>query len=117
MLNDDEYTDEELAGLNTWFQLVHENLPEHPFKFYFTKIKSGSPESDRLFKDPRGALSEGVENLAPLAGINEATTINTTIFGHHRTLDLRLIYIVVAVDAQDNSASITSHKALTRSDG
>ncbi|HEX5578858.1 MAG TPA: hypothetical protein VFY43_04250 [Candidatus Limnocylindria bacterium] len=113
MLDDSYYTDEELDGLNTWFQLVHEKLPSDPFKWYFAKVKSGSPEIQRLITEPRVALTEGAESLAPLEemGIDKTTTITTTIFAHHRGLNARLAYFMVAVDSTNNSASITTYKA------
>jgi hypothetical protein len=115
VLNDDEYTEEELDGLNTWFQLTHEKLPQEPFTFYFAKLKSGSEETKELFADPKAVLRSGHEALPALseqnALIGEDTLVTTTIFGHDRTLKARLVYVMVAVDGQDNSASMTSHKS------
>ena len=111
MLGDDEYTEEELDGLNTWFQLEHEKLPTSPFTFYFTKLKSGSEEAVELFMDPVPTLRGLGPSLGALPGVDAETRVTTTIFGHERTLKARLMYIVVAVDSQDNSAAITSHKA------
>lgn len=117
MLDDDEYTEEELDGLNTWIPLTHDLLPDWPFRFYFAKLKSGSPESNELTLDPKKALLEGAESLAPLAeldaAINEETQITTTILGHDRSLKLRLRLAIAAVDSQDNSVSMTSHKAVS----
>ena len=115
MNGDEEYTDEELDGLNTWIPLTHDLLPEWPFKFYFAKLKSGSAELDELMKDPQAVLRGGHELLPPLSEQNELvgldTKVTTTIFAHDRTLKARMVYTVVAVDAQDNSASMTTHKA------
>jgi hypothetical protein len=112
---DEDYTDQELEGLNTWIPLTHDLLPEWPFKFYFAKLKSGSPELDELMKDPQAVLRGGHESLPPLSEQNELvgvdTKVTTTIFAHDRTLKARMVYTVVAVDAQDNSASMTTHKA------
>lgn len=115
MLGDEEYTDEELDQLNTWIPWTHDLLPEWPFKFYFAKLKSGSPELDELIRDPKAVLKNGFESLGALSEqnslIGDDTKITTTIFGHDRTLKARMAYAVVAVDAQDNSASMTTYKA------
>ena len=54
MLDDSEYTAGELAGLNEWFQLHDELLPEEPFTFHIIKFKSGSPELIEFVMDPLG---------------------------------------------------------------
>jgi hypothetical protein len=116
MLDDDQYTEEELDELNTWIPLTHDKLPTWPFRFYFVKLKSGSPESNALIMDPKRTLLEGAGSLAALAelddAINEQTHVTTTIFGHDRSLNLRLRTTVAAVDSQDNSVSMTSYKAV-----
>jgi hypothetical protein len=116
VLDDDQYTEEELDELNTWLPLAHDKLPTWPFRFYFVKLKSGSPESNQLIMDPKRTLLEGAGSLRPLAelddAINSETRITTTIFGHDRSLNLRLRVTVAAVDAQDNSVSMTSYKAV-----
>lgn len=114
MLDDDQYTDEELDELNTWLPLAHDKLPGWPFRFYFAKMKSGSPESNELLLDPKKALLEGAGSLAPLTdeAINSETQITTTIFRHDRSLNLRLRVAIAAVDSQDNSVSMTSHKVV-----
>jgi hypothetical protein len=106
------YSEEELAGINEWHVLEHPNLPSEPFKFYFAKLKSGSPEAEELFMDPRQALLGSVDGFSALEGVNSETRITTTIFGHDRTLRLRMILAVAAVDSTDNSVSLTSHKIL-----
>lgn len=111
MLGDNEYTEEELDGLNTWFQLEHEKLPTSPFKFYFIKLKSGSDEAVELFMDPNRTLRGIGSSLEALPGVTEQSRVTTTIIGHERTLKARMMYAVAAVDAQDDSVSITSHKA------
>ena len=113
MLSDNEYTEEELDGLNSWFQLEHEKLPSSPFTFFFAKFISGSDELTELILDPLTSLrGEGPagENLKLLA-VNADTRINTTIFGHERTLKARLMYAMATVDSQDGSVSLTTHKA------
>lgn len=114
MLDDDQYTEEELDELNTWLPLVHDKLPNWPFRFYFAKLKSGSPESNELNLDPRKVLLEGTGSLAALTdeAITSETQITTTIFRHDRSLNLRLRVAIVAVDSQDNSVSMTSHKVV-----
>ena len=52
MLDDSEYTERELDGLNEWFQLQDDLLPEEPFTFHIIKLKSGSPELVELVMDP-----------------------------------------------------------------
>jgi hypothetical protein len=115
VIGDEEYTEDELAELNTWIPWTHDLLPDWPFKFYFAKLKSGSAELDELIKDPKAVLQHGYESLPALSEQNSAigddTRVTTTIFGHHRTLKARLVYMVVAVDSQDSSASMTGHKA------
>src|SRR5215210_4832839 len=106
------YSPEELAGINEWHLLEHPNLPAEPFKFYFAKLKSGSPEAEELFMDPRRALLGSVDGFAALEGADSESRITTTIFGHDRTLRLRMILAVAAVDSTDNSISLTSHKIL-----
>jgi hypothetical protein len=106
---ENDYTEEELEGMNEWHRLEHPNLPDGPFRFYFTKLKSGSPEADELFMDPISALTGTLQ----LEGVNSETSITTTIFGHDRTLKLRMIIPIVAHDTQDNSVSMTSHKVIT----
>lgn len=117
---DEDYTEEELAGLNTWIPLTNDLLPEWPFKFYFAKLKSSSPELDALIKDPKAVLQDGYESLHALSEQNELvaglSTVTTTIFRHDRTLNARLVYMLVAVDAQDSSASMSSYKASDRQD-
>jgi hypothetical protein len=114
-LDDSNYTERELDGLNTWIPLTHDQLPDWPFRFYYAKLKSGSAESNELTLDPKKTLREGAGSLPPLAeldgAINEETRITTTIFGHDRSLKLRLRITMVAVDSQDNSVSMTSYKA------
>jgi hypothetical protein len=43
--------------------------------------------------------------------VKTTTPITTTIFGHERTLNLRLRVVVAAVD--DESVSLSSHKVVT----
>jgi hypothetical protein len=106
------YTPEELAGINEWHRLEHPNLPTEPFTFYFAKLRSGSVEAEELFMDPRRALLGSVDGFPSLEGVDSETRITTTIFGHERTLRLRMILAVAAVDSTDNSVSLTSHKIL-----
>lgn len=110
MADDGLYTEEELAGMNEWHELTHPLLPSEPFRFYFTKLRSGSPEAEELFMDPKGALRGSLDSLGTLEGVNDETRITTTIFGHDRTLRLRMILAVAAFDSTDNSVSLTSHK-------
>jgi hypothetical protein len=116
-LDDENYTERELDGLNTWIPLTHGKLPDWPFRLYFVKLKSGSPEADELFKDPKEVLLRGFESLRPLAeqddALNEDTKVTTIIFGHDRTLKLRLILSMVAVDQTDHSASMSSYKSVS----
>jgi hypothetical protein len=116
-LDDENYTERELDGLNTWIQLTHDQLPDWPFRFYFVKLKSGSAEARALFEDPKAVLLSGAGSLRPLAeqddAVNDQTRVNTIIFGHDRTLKLRLILAKAAVDSQDNSVSMSSHKAVS----
>jgi hypothetical protein len=115
VLDDEEYTREELEDLNTWIPWTHHRLPEWPFKFYFAKLKSDSPELNELIKDPKAVLQNGYESLPALSEqntlIGEDTRVTTTIFGHDRSLKARMAYAIVALDAQDNSASMTTYKA------
>jgi hypothetical protein len=111
MLDDSEYTPEELDGLNTWFQLEHDKLPTWPFTFHFVKLKSGSEELTELIMDPVKTLRGNGPALAALPGVNAETTVTTTIFGHERTLTARLMYAVATVDSQSNSVALTTHKA------
>jgi hypothetical protein len=113
MLSDDEYTDEELDGLNTWFQLEHEKLPSSPFTFFFAKFKSGTDELTELMLDPLATLQGRgpAGDMLGLSAVNGETRINTTIFGHERTLKARMMYAMATVDSQDNSVSLTTHKA------
>jgi hypothetical protein len=104
------YSEEELAGMNEWHELTHENLTSGPFRFYFTKLRSGSDEAEELFMDPLAAMRGGVEGLTALPGVKAGSKVTTTIFGHDRTLRLRMIVAVAAVDASDGSVSLTSYK-------
>jgi hypothetical protein len=108
-----DYTPEELDGMNQWWPLAHEKLTSGKIKFYFAKFKSGSPESDALIMDPRKALTGENEEFPALKldGVKSTTPITTTIFGHERTLNLRLRVVVAAVD--DESVSLSSHKVVT----
>ena len=121
MNGDEDYTEEELAGLNTWIPWTNDLLPDWPFTFYFAKLKSGSPELNELIADPKAVLQGGYESLPALSERNELiadlTKVTTTIFGHERGLKARMAYAVVAIDAQDNSASMTTYKATDRQDG
>lgn len=112
---DEDYTDEELAELNTWIPLTHDLLPDWPFSFYVAKLQSGEDELKELIADPKEVLQNGYGLLPPLSEQNNligpSTRVTTTIFSHDRTLKARLVYMIVAVDAQDNSASMTSYKA------
>lgn len=113
MLSDEEYTERELDGLNQWFQIEHDKLPEWPFSFYFAKFKSGSDELIELVMDPLNTLLGGgpAGEALKLPGMNESSKITTTLFGHERTLKARMMYAVAAVDDQDHSVSLTGHKA------
>jgi hypothetical protein len=115
LLGDEHYTDRELDGLNTWIPLTDDRLPDDNFMFYYAKFKSGSPELTELFLDPKAVLLDGFGSLPALRTqndwINEDTRINTTIFRHDRSLKLRFLITIAAVDQQDNSVSMTSHKA------
>lgn len=112
---DDLYADQDPESFNQWFPLEHQHLEGTPFKFYFIKLKSGSEEAVELFMDPRSTLRGNVESLAALPGVDEETRVTTTIIGHERTLRVRLLFAVATVDQQDNSVSITSHKAIPSS--
>ena len=78
MLDDSEYTARELDGLNEWFQLHDDLLPEEPFTFHIIKLKSGSPELVELVMDPLGALL-GNGHYPALPGVTEESQITTTI--------------------------------------
>jgi hypothetical protein len=110
MSDESAYTELELAGLNEWHQLHHELLPEEPFKFHFMKLQSGSQELRDLIMDPLETLL-GRKGLPPLEGVTEESRITTTIHRHDRTLLARLMYFNAAVDSEDNSVSLTGHKA------
>ena len=116
-LDDENYTARELDGLNTWIPLTHDLLTDWPFRFYFVKLKSGSQEAKTLFEDPKATLLEGAGSLAALAAQDDAlngdTRVTTTIFGHDRTLKLRLIIGVAAVDSTDHSVSMSSYKSVS----
>lgn len=107
--DNDLYADQDPESFNQWFPLEHEHLAGAPFKFYFLKLKSGSPEAIELFMDPRSAL-RGLESLPALEGVDEATRITTTIVGHERTLKVRIMYMMASKDQQDNSVAIMSNK-------
>jgi hypothetical protein len=110
----DLYADQDPESFNRWFPLDHEHLDGAPFKFYFTKLKSGSPEAIDLFMDPRSTL-RGLNSLPALEGVDGATRITTTIVGHERTLRMRVMYVVVSYDTQDNSVAILSNKEVPTS--
>ncbi len=116
MLDDSEYTARELDGLNEWFQLQHDLLPEEPFTFHIIKLKSGSPELVELVMDPLGSLT-GNGSLPPLPGVNGESQITTTLLRHDRGLGARLMYFQAVVDDTDNSVSLTGHKAKDRPSG
>ena len=110
MSDESEYTELELAGLNEWHQLHHDVLPEDPFKFHFIKLLSGSQELTDLIMDPLESLL-GRKGLPHLDGVTEESRITTTLHRHDRTLLARLMYFQAAVDSEDNSVSLTGHKA------
>ena len=110
MLDDSEYTEQELAGLNEWFQLENDRLPQEPFTFCFIKLKSGSPELIELVMEPLETLL-GNGSLPALPGVTGESRITTTLFRHDRGLKARLMYFKAAVDSQDDSVSMTGHKA------
>ena len=114
MLDDSEYTEQELDGLNEWFQVSHQLLPEEPFTFHFIKLKSDSPELVDLIMEPLETLL-GSRSLPALPGVTEESHITTTLFRHDRSLKARLMYFKAAVDSQDGSVSMTGHKAKERS--
>ena len=113
MSDEANYTEEELDGVNTWFHLEHDKLPSSPFTFYFAKFVSGTDELNELIADPLNTLQgrgPAGDNLK-LEQVGKGTRINTTIFGHDRTLRVRMMYAMAAVDSQDNSVSLTTYKA------
>jgi hypothetical protein len=116
MLDDSEYTERELDGLNEWFQLQHPLLPEEPFTFHIIKVKSGSPELVELVMDPLTTL-QGEGSLPALPGVTGESQITTTLMRHDRGLGARLMYFQAVVDDTDNSVAITGHKAKDRPGG
>jgi hypothetical protein len=116
MLDDSNYTPRELQGLNQWFQVTHELLPEEPFTFHFIKVKSDSPELVDLVMEPLETLL-GDRSLGPLPGVTGDSHITTTLFRHDRSLKARLMYFQAAVDSTDNSVSLTGHKAKDKPPG
>ncbi|HEY7847179.1 MAG TPA: hypothetical protein VIC83_03180 [Candidatus Limnocylindria bacterium] len=116
MSDESQYTPEELAGLNEWFQVQHELLPEEPFKFHFIKVMSNSQELIDLIMEPLETLL-GDRTLAPLPGVTAESRITTTIFRHDRSLKARLMYFQAAVDDQDGSVGLTGHKAKDKPGG
>ena len=110
MSDESKYTELELAGLNEWHQLQHDLLPEDPFKFHFMKLRSGSQELRDLIMDPLETLL-GRKSLSALEGVTEESRITTTLHRHDRTLLARLMYFNAAVDSEDNSVTLTGHKA------
>ena len=110
MSDESDYTEEELACINEWFQLQHELLPEDPFKFHFMKLVSGSDQLVDLIMDPLETLL-GRRSLNALDGVTEESRITTTLHRHDRSLLARLMYVQAAVDSEDNSVSLTGHKA------
>ena len=114
--NQDTYEDLNPETFGQWFQLEHSELANLPFRLYFTKFASGTPESTEFILDPGNALRGGAQNVGtqgiaklPL-DLRPDARITTAIVGHERTLKLRAILALVTVDDQDGSVHITSHK-------
>lgn len=109
--NQDTYADLNPESFGKWFRLDHPELANLPFTFFFTKFASGTRESTEFFLDPSSALRGDVQGIAKLEkDVAEDARITTTIVAHERTLKLRAILALVAVDDQDGSVHITSHK-------
>lgn len=116
MSDESEYTELELAGLNQWHQIHHELLPEEPFKFHFMKLQSGSDQLLELIQDPLETLL-GRRSLPGLEGVTDESRITTTLHRHDRTLLARLMYFSATVDTEDNSVTLTGHKAKSKPSG
>lgn len=116
MLDDSEYTERELDGLNEWFQLHDDLLPEEPFTFHIIKLKSGSDELIQFVMDPLGSML-GNGSLPALPGVTGESEITTTLIRHDRGLGARLMYFQAVVDQTDNSVAVSGHKAKDRPGG
>jgi hypothetical protein len=111
MEDQDPYAGEDPESFNQWFPIEHDFLNTSPFKFYWCKLKSGSPEIVELVMDPISTL-RGKEELAigPLPGVEPDSLVTTTLFGHEKSLRYKAIWAVAAVDEEERTVSISSHK-------
>jgi hypothetical protein len=110
---DDPYASDDPRSFNDWFSLQGDYLDELPFRLFYCKLKSNSPQAEALLFDPLNTLRGGAEGLARLpVELNDDSKVTTTLVQHNRTMRFRAILFVATYDEQDKSVSLTSHKQL-----
>ena len=108
---DDPYASDDPRSFNDWFSLQGDFLDELPFRLFYCKLKSNSPQAEELLFDPLNALRGGAAGLGKLpVDLDDDSRITTTLVGHDRTMRFRAILFVATYDEQDKSVSLTSHK-------
>ncbi|HEX3219864.1 MAG TPA: hypothetical protein VHU77_07555 [Candidatus Limnocylindria bacterium] len=112
--DDDPYANDDPRSFNEWFPLHGDYLDELPFRLFYCKLKSNSPQAEELLFDPLKALRGNSETLLPALPVelNDDSRVTTTLVQHNRTMRFRAILFVATYDDQDQSVSLTSHKQL-----
>jgi hypothetical protein len=110
---DDPYASDDPRSFNDWFSLQGDYLDELPFRLFYCKLKSNSPQAQELLFDPLNALRGRTEDLPALpVPLDDDSKVTTTLVQHNRTMRFRAILFVATYDEQDHSVSLTSHKQL-----
>jgi len=108
---DDPYAGDTPESFNEWFPLQGDYLDELPFRLFYCKLKSNSPQAEGLLFDPLGALRGDAPGLKALdVELDANSKVTTTLVQHDRTMRFRAILFVATYDEQDKSVSLTSHK-------
>jgi hypothetical protein len=76
-----------------------------PIKRYEKKLKSSSPEANKLIRTPLDALMAD-----EIPGVTPDSCITTTVFHHERGLNKRIIRAVISVEQSSGNVDMTLEK-------
>jgi hypothetical protein len=80
-----------------------------PFRLIANRVKSSSPDSERFIHDPLRALLEAQETDTALQELQLTPDwrVTTLVVNHHQTLSATHLYMMAAVDPDEQTVGIT----------
>lgn len=82
---------------------------EIPFRLIANRVKSSSPECERFIHDPLGALLEAqaTDKALQALQLTRDWRVTTIVVNHHHTLSGTHLYMMAAVNPDEQTVGIT----------